>query len=85
MTGRDSITPTTARFELYIIQEAISFLISSCTLLPWAFKLIRIIFKLAKKRGDSVGKPDGNRPLGRPSRRWVDNIKMDLRVMGGTR
>jgi hypothetical protein len=25
-----------------------------------------------------VGKPDGNRPLGRPRRRWVDNIKMDL-------
>jgi hypothetical protein len=26
-----------------------------------------------------VGKPDGMRPLGRPSSRWVDNIKMDLR------
>jgi hypothetical protein len=25
-----------------------------------------------------VGKPEGNRPLGRPKRRWVDNIKMDL-------
>ena len=25
-----------------------------------------------------VGKPDGRRPLGRPRRRWVDNIKMDL-------
>jgi hypothetical protein len=25
-----------------------------------------------------VGKPDGKRPLGRPRRRWVDNIKMDL-------
>jgi hypothetical protein len=25
-----------------------------------------------------VGKPEGKRPLGRP-RRWVDNIKMDLR------
>jgi hypothetical protein len=25
-----------------------------------------------------VGKPEGKRPLGRPSR-WVDNIKMDLR------
>jgi hypothetical protein len=24
-----------------------------------------------------VGKPVGNRPLGRPRRRWVDNIKMD--------
>jgi hypothetical protein len=26
-----------------------------------------------------VGKPGGRRPLGRPRRRWVDNIKMDLR------
>jgi hypothetical protein len=26
-----------------------------------------------------VGKPEGRRPLGRPKRRWEDNIKMDLR------
>jgi hypothetical protein len=26
-----------------------------------------------------VGKPEGKSPLGRPRRRWVDNIKMDLR------
>jgi hypothetical protein len=26
-----------------------------------------------------MGKPEGKRPLGRPRRRWVDNIKMDLR------
>ena len=25
-----------------------------------------------------VGKPEGNRPLGRPRCRWEDNIKMDL-------
>jgi hypothetical protein len=25
-----------------------------------------------------VGKPEGKRPLGRPRRRWMDNIKMDL-------
>jgi hypothetical protein len=25
-----------------------------------------------------VGKPEGKRPLGRPRRRWADNIKMDL-------
>jgi hypothetical protein len=29
-----------------------------------------------------VGKPEGNRPLGRPRRRWVDNIKIDLRERG---
>jgi hypothetical protein len=29
-----------------------------------------------------VGKSEEKRPLGRPARRWEDNIKMDLRVMG---
>jgi hypothetical protein len=29
-----------------------------------------------------VGKPEGKRPLGRPRRRWVDNIKMDLGETG---
>jgi hypothetical protein len=29
-----------------------------------------------------VGKPEGKRPLGRPRRRWVDNIKMDLDCSG---
>jgi hypothetical protein len=29
-----------------------------------------------------VGKPEGTRPLGRPRRRWEDNIKMDLRAIG---
>jgi hypothetical protein len=29
-----------------------------------------------------VGKPEGKRPLGRPRRRWVDNIKMDLKERG---
>jgi hypothetical protein len=29
-----------------------------------------------------VVKPEGKRPLGRPKRRWVDNIKMDLRERG---
>ena len=30
-----------------------------------------------------VGKPEGKRPLGRPRRRWEDNIKMDLMEVGG--
>jgi hypothetical protein len=29
-----------------------------------------------------VGKPEGKRPLGRPRRRWLDNIKMDLGEIG---
>jgi hypothetical protein len=32
-----------------------------------------------------VGKPEGKRPLGRPRRRWEENIKMDLQEVGGGR
>ena len=31
----------------------------------------------------SVGKPEGNRPLGKPKHRWEDNIKMNLQELGG--
>jgi hypothetical protein len=34
------------------------------------------------QNGKYMGKPEGKRPLGRPRRRWVDNIKMDLREIG---
>jgi hypothetical protein len=46
----------------------------------WAGNVARI-----KKRNAYtilVGKPEGKRPLGRPRRRWVDNIKIDLREIG---
>jgi hypothetical protein len=29
-----------------------------------------------------LGKPEGKRPLGRPGRRWEDNIKIDLKEVG---
>ena len=29
-----------------------------------------------------VGKPEGKRPLGRPRRRWVDNIRVDRHEVG---
>ena len=44
------------------------------------------IARMRKGRGVHrvlVGKPEGKRPLGRPRRRWEDNIKMDLREVGG--
>ena len=30
-----------------------------------------------------VGKPEGKRPMGKPTRRWEDNIKMDFQEVGG--
>ena len=38
----------------------------------------------AAKHRVLVGKPERKRPLGRPSRRWEDNIKMDLQEVGGS-
>jgi hypothetical protein len=32
-----------------------------------------------------VGKLEGKRPLGRPRRRWEDNVKMDVEEVGGGR
>ena len=43
----------------------------------WAGRVAR----MGERRGVYrvlVGKPEGKRPLGRPRRRWEDNIKMDL-------
>ena len=39
------------------------------------------VVRMGERRGlyrVLVGKPEGNRPLGRPKRRWEDNIKMDF-------
>ena len=41
--------------------------------------------RMGEKRGVYrllVGKPEGEKPLGRIRRRWEDNIKMDLQEMG---
>jgi len=43
------------------------------------------VARIAEERGVYrvlVGKPEGKRPLGRPRRRWVDNIRMDLQEVG---
>ena len=44
-----------------------------------------IVARMGERRGVYrilVGKPEGKRPLGRPRRRWKDNIKMDLQKVG---
>ena len=43
------------------------------------------VARMGEERGGYevlVGKPEGRRPLGRPRRRWVDNIMMDLQEVG---
>jgi hypothetical protein len=47
----------------------------------WAGHAARILEKKNAYR-ILVGKPEGKRPLGRPCRMWLDNIKMDFREIG---
>jgi hypothetical protein len=45
----------------------------------------RLVARMGEKKNAYrllVGKPEGKRPLGRPRRRWVDNIRMDLGEVG---
>jgi len=56
----------------------------------WMIKSSRMrwtghVARMGERRGVYrvlVGKPDRKRPLGRPRRRWEDNIKMDLQEVG---
>ena len=47
----------------------------------WAGNIARMGENRGVYRG-LVGKPEGNRPLGRSRRRWEDNIKMDFQKVG---
>ena len=47
----------------------------------WAGHVARMMEDIGVHRV-LVGKPEGKRPLGRPRRRWEDNIKMDLQEVG---
>ncbi|KAJ4426655.1 hypothetical protein ANN_26453 [Periplaneta americana] len=49
--------------------------------LRWAGHVVRMDESRSAYRV-LVGRPEGKRPLGRPRRRWEDNIKMDLREVG---
>ena len=42
----------------------------------WRVWVRRVVYRVL------VGKPQGKRPLGRPRRKWVDNIMMDLQELG---
>jgi hypothetical protein len=51
----------------------------------WRMRRAGHVARMWKGRGVCrvfVGRPEGKRPLGRPRRKWEDNIKMDLREIG---
>ena len=56
-------------------------MVCSQTQMGWAGHVAR----MGEERGAYrifLGKPEGKRPLGRPRRRWVDNIRTDLQELG---
>jgi hypothetical protein len=51
-------------------------------MIKWGMRLAQHVARMGEKWNAYrilVGKPEGKSPLGRLRRRWVDNIKMDLR------
>jgi hypothetical protein len=66
-------------FVGYLVQSIIR--ITSSRKIRWAGHVARMGEKMNVYRF-FVGKPEGKRPLGRPRRRWIDNIKMDLLEIG---
>jgi hypothetical protein len=75
----------------YIGLSAITELVNVMVLVTVKFELQSVtlwaghVARMGEKRNAYrilVGKPEGKRPLGRPRRRWMDNIKMDLREAG---
>jgi len=52
---------------------------------PFRIRLVVHVACVGERRGAhgiSVGEPEGKRPLGRPTRKWEDNNKMDLKEIG---
>jgi hypothetical protein len=82
---RDEVTGKWRRLhnkELYALYSSPSIiLVIKSRRVRWEGHVARI----GERRGAYmalVGKPEGRRPLGRPRRRWEDNIKMDLHEVG---
>ena len=84
------ISEQTGTFSLYIINRLV-FITKALSVyivqviksrsMRWAGHVVR----MGEERGVYrvlVGKPEGKRPLGRPRRRWVDNIRMDFQEVG---
>jgi len=82
---RDGVTGEWRRLH----NEEIKDLYSSPNIV-WVIKSRRMrwaghVARMGEERGvyrTLVGKPEGRRPLGRPTRRYVDNIRLDLQEVG---
>jgi hypothetical protein len=81
---RDEVTGEWRRLhniELYALYSPNIIRVIKSRRLRWAGHVARMGERRCAYRV-LAGKPEGRRPLGRPRRRWEDNIKMDLREVG---
>jgi hypothetical protein len=85
LIDRDEVTGEWRRLhnkELYALYSSPNIIrVMKSRTLRWAGHVAR----MGERRGAYralAWKPEGRRPLGRPRRRWEDNIKMDLREVG---
>jgi hypothetical protein len=82
---RDEVTGEWRRLhnkELYAFYSSLNI---TCVIKSRRLRWAGHVARMGERRGAYralVGKPEGRRPLGRPRRRWEDNIKMDLREVG---
>jgi hypothetical protein len=77
-TGRK---PLVIWLDIFNIITIITTTIYKSHIFVWAGHVVRIWEKTNAYR-ILVGEPEGKRPLGRPKRRWVNNIKMGQREIG---
>jgi hypothetical protein len=66
-------------------ENCIMMYFTACILREWRYRWAGHVARMGEGRGVYVvlvGKPEGKRPLGKPRRKWVDNIKMHLREIG---
>ena len=70
--------------HVYVCNNEMYYLFIYLSLWTYIWLCMNYIIYLFKREVYRVllGKPEGKRPLGRPRRRWVDNIRMDLQEVG---
>ena len=75
--GSETWSPTLIeKHKLRVLENRVQRKVSEITRRKKCMREKRVVHRVL------VGKPEGKRPLGRPRRRWEDNIKMDLQKVG---